>query len=73
MRRVLSSVVYVVAVVTAVVSLGTVVQAKPSDCCGVGDPSSCGLQHPYRGCTTNENCTNPDYPTCCPSGGFCSL
>jgi len=72
MRGIVSSFVFVVVVVTAAVGLGTVIQAKPGDCCGHDYGGSCDLRYPNTPCSANEDCAKyPDYSTCCPAAGFC--
>ena len=50
------------------------VHAAALDCCG--SPMSggdCVLEHPLRACGELPYlCENPNFMTCCPTGGFCS-
>ena len=50
------------------------VHASALDCCGslIGG-GDCGLQHPLKACGDPQHlCDNPNFMTCCPTGGFCS-
>lgn len=48
------------------------VRTAGTDCCGTGDGGgNCILEYPYRGCDGVHPCENPNFMTCCRSGGFC--
>lgn len=70
-RRVVLVVIVTVSVLTT--AFGAVLGARaPKDCCrALLGGGSCSLEQPYRGCLSDGECNNVDFPTCCDTGLFC--
>jgi hypothetical protein len=42
------------------------VNAFVAGCCGDAiDPENCALDYPYKTCTDDPDCINPNFPICC--------